>query len=358
MALGVWSSMELLGYGFTTAVLLASMYASHTLIAYPIISRYGLSRLRSVNITIGGTAVTVTLALIILAVIGGMYKGTVDGMFWVLLVVKVAFLSFLIVFFFPRIGRWFFRKYDDSVMQFVFVLAMVFLGSGLMEFVGMEGILGAFLAGLVLNRLIPHVSPLMNRLEFVGNALFIPYFLIGVGMIIDVRTLFTGGEALKVAVVMTVFATLSKWLAAWITQKIYHMQPNERSMMFGLSNAQAAATLAAVLIGHEIIMENGERLLNDDVLLFCLLFIIFKLHLFVQSKTPCRTFGYKRTDDARKENHYYRAIEHIVIQQPLSIFQMGRALLPHGKSFRMSGTFLCQRANPDAAAAVGKEEAW
>ena len=148
MALGVWSSMELLGYGFTTAVLLASMYASHTLIAYPIISRYGLSRLRSVNITIGGTAVTVTLALIILAVIGGMYKGTVDGMFWVLLVVKVAFLSFLIVFFFPRIGRWFFRKYDDSVMQFVFVLAMVFLGSGLMEFVGMEVFWELFLPDL------------------------------------------------------------------------------------------------------------------------------------------------------------------------------------------------------------------
>ena len=266
MALGIWSSMSMLGYGFLTAVLLASMYASHTLIAYPIISRYGLSRLRSVNITIGGTAITVTLALIILAVIGGMFKGTVDGLFWVFLVAKVAFLGFLIIFFFPRIGRWFFRKYDDSVMQFVFVLAMVFLGGGLMEFVGMEGILGAFLAGLVLNRLIPHVSPLMNRLEFVGNALFIPYFLIGVGMIIDVRSLFTGGEALKVAVVMTVVATFSKWLAAWITQKIYRMQPNERSMIFGLSNAQAAATLAAVLIGHEIIMENGERLLNDDVL--------------------------------------------------------------------------------------------
>ena len=266
MGLGIWSSMSVLGYGFLTAVLLASMYASHTLIAYPIISRYGLSRLRSVNITIGGTAVTVTLALIILAVIGGMFKGTVDGWFWGFLVAKVAFLGFLIVFFFPRIGRWFFRKYDDSVMQFVFVLAMVFLGGGLMEFVGMEGILGAFLAGLVLNRLIPHVSPLMNRLEFVGNALFIPYFLIGVGMIIDVRSLFTGGEALKVAVVMTVVATFSKWLAAWITQKIYRMQPNERSMIFGLSNAQAAATLAAVLIGHEIIMENGERLLNDDVL--------------------------------------------------------------------------------------------
>ena len=275
MALGIWSSMSMLGYGFLTAVLLASMYASHTLIAYPIISRYGLSRLRSVNITIGGTAVTVTLALIILAVIGGMFKGTVDGWFWVFLVAKVAFLGFLIVFFFPRIGRWFFRKYDDSVMQFVFVLAMVFLGGGLMEFVGMEGILGAFLAGLVLNRLIPHVSPLMNRLEFVGNALFIPYFLIGVGMIIDVRSLFTGGEALKVAIVMTVVATFSKWLAAWITQKIYRMQSNERSMIFGLSNAQAAATLAAVLIGHEIIMENGERLLNDDVLNGTVVMILF-----------------------------------------------------------------------------------
>ena len=275
MGLGIWSSMSVLGYGFLTAVLLASMYASHTLIAYPIISRYGLSRLRSVNITIGGTAVTVTLALIILAVIGGMFKGTVDGWFWGFLVAKVAFLGFLIVFFFPRIGRWFFRKYDDSVMQFVFVLAMVFLGGGLMEFVGMEGILGAFLAGLVLNRLIPHVSPLMNRLEFVGNALFIPYFLIGVGMIIDVRSLFTGGEALKVAVVITVVATFSKWLAAWITQKIYGMKKVEGSLIFGLSNAQAAATLAAVLIGHGIIMENGERLLNDDVLNGTVVMILF-----------------------------------------------------------------------------------
>ena len=275
MVLGIWSSMEILGYGFITSVLLASMYSSHTLIAYPIISRYGLSRLRSVNITIGGTAITVTLALIVLAVIGGMFKGTADGLFWLLLVAKVAGLGFLIIFFFPRIGRWFFRKYDDSVMQFVFVLAMVFLGGGLMEFVGMEGILGAFLAGLVLNRLIPHVSPLMNRLEFVGNALFIPYFLIGVGMIIDVRSLFSGGEALKVALVMTLVATLSKWLAAWITQKSFRMNANERKMIFGLSNAQAAATLAAVLIGNNIIMDNGEPLLNDDILNGTVVMILF-----------------------------------------------------------------------------------
>lgn len=276
MGLGIWSSMSMLDYGFLTSVLLASMYASHTLIAYPIISRYGLSRQRTVSITIGGTAVTVVLALMVLAVIGGMYKGEdVGGLFWVLLVAKVVLLFGLIIILMPRISRWFFRTYEDAVMQFIFVLAMVFLGGGLMELVGMEGILGAFLAGLVLNRFVPHVSPLMNRLEFVGNALFIPYFLIGVGMIIDVRCLFTEGEALKVAVVMTVVATFSKWLAAWITQKIYGMKKVEGSLIFGLSNAQAAATLAAVLIGHGIIMENGERLLNDDVLNGTVVMILF-----------------------------------------------------------------------------------
>lgn len=276
MGLGIWSSMSMLDYGFLTSVLLASMYASHTLIAYPIISRYGLSRQRTISITIGGTAITVVLALMVLAVIGGLYKGEdIGGLFWVLLVAKVVLLFGLIIFFMPRISRWFFRKYEDAVMQFIFVLAMVFLGGGLMELVGMEGILGAFLAGLVLNRFVPHVSPLMNRLEFVGNALFIPYFLIGVGMIIDVRCLFTEGEALKVAAVMTVVATFSKWLAAWITQRIYGMKKVERSLIFGLSNAQAAATLAAVLIGHGIIMENGERLLNDDVLNGTVVMILF-----------------------------------------------------------------------------------
>ncbi len=147
------------------------MYASHTLVAYPIVIRYGVSRHRSVSIAVGGTAVTDTLTLLVLAVVGGLFKGESGGLFWLWLVIKVVFLGALIMYSFPRIGRWFFRRYDDNVMQFIFVLAMVFLGAGLMEFVGMEGILGAFLAGLVLNRLIPHVSPLMNHLEFVGNAL-------------------------------------------------------------------------------------------------------------------------------------------------------------------------------------------
>ncbi len=275
MGLGIWSSMEFLGYNTITAVLLASMYASHTLIAYPIVSRYGLSRLRSVSISIAGTAITVALALLVLAVIAGMYRGELNEAFWILLTVKVIVVCFLIIFFFPRIARWFFRKYDDNIMQFTFVLAMMFLGGGMLEIAGLEGILGAFMVGLVFNRLIPHLSPLMNRLEFVGNALFIPYFLIGVGMIINVHALFAGGEAFRVAVVMTVVATLSKWLAAFATQKIFRMHRYERGMMFGLSNAQAAATLAAVLIGNKIEVSPGVPLLNDDVLNGTVVMILF-----------------------------------------------------------------------------------
>lgn len=266
IGIGLVTNMMLLKYSLVTSILLASMYASHTLVAYPIVIRYGVSRHRSVSIAVGGTAVTDTLTLLVLAVVGGLFKGESGGLFWLWLVVKVIFLGALIMYLFPRIGRWFFRRYDDNVMQFIFVLAMVFLGAGLMEFVGMEGILGAFLAGLVLNRLIPHVSPLMNHLEFVGNALFIPYFLIGVGMLIDIHVIFGQGDALKVAAVMIVVALVGKWIASWLTQKIYKMAPIERELMFGLSNAQAAATLAAVLVGYNIILPNGERLLNEDVL--------------------------------------------------------------------------------------------
>ena len=266
IGIGLVTNMMLLKYSLVTSILLASMYASHTLVAYPIVIRYGVSRHRSVSIAVGGTAVTDTLTLLVLAVVGGLFKGESGGLFWLWLVVKVIFLGALIMYSFPRIGRWFFRRYDDNVMQFIFVLAMVFLGAGLMEFVGMEGILGAFLAGLVLNRLIPHVSPLMNHLEFVGNALFIPYFLIGVGVLIDIHVIFGQGDALKVAAVMIVVALVGKWSASWLTQKIYKMAPIERELMFGLSNAQAAATLAAVLVGYNIILPNGERLLNEDVL--------------------------------------------------------------------------------------------
>ena len=274
LGIGIWTNLYLLDYALVTSVLLASMYASHTLIAYPIVIRYGINRQRAVGIAVGGTAVTDTLTLLVLAVIAGMYKGETSEMFVVWMILKVVILSALIMLTFPRIGRWFFRRYSDQVMQYIFVLAMMFLGAALMELIGMEGILGAFLVGLVLNRLIPHVSPLMSHVEFVGNALFIPYFLISVGMLIDVNILFGHIDSIKVAVVMIAVALAGKWIASWLTQKIYRMKAVERELMFGLSNAQAAATLAAVLVGYGIRLPNGERLLNEDVLNGTILLIL------------------------------------------------------------------------------------
>lgn len=266
MAIGFGVNRAVLpGYAVAAAVLMAAMYASHTLISYPIVLRYGISRLPSVSIAVGGTIVADTLTLLVLAVVGGMFKEQVTGLYWLWLVVKVMLIGAGILIAFPAIGRWFFRRYDDGVVQYIFVLVLVFLGAGLMEMVGIEGILGAFLAGLALNRLIPPTSPLMSHVEFVGNALFIPYFLIGVGMLIDLRALGHSG-AILVAAVMTLTSIATKWLAAFSTQKIFKMQPDDRRLMFGLTGARAAATLAVVLVGYKIILPDGTRLLDDDVL--------------------------------------------------------------------------------------------
>lgn len=271
MFLGTVISYYMLHFSLVTSVLLASMYASHTLVAYPIVSRYGISRTTSVTITIAGTIITVFLALLILAVITGMYHGVINELFWIRLVFSISVYCAFVIFSYPRITRWFLKKYDDNVAQYIFILALVFCASFLAELAGLESIIGAFLAGVVLNRFIPAVSPLMNRIEFVGNALFIPYFLIGVGMLIDLKVLFSSQQALFVAANMSIVATLSKWIAAWMTQKTFRLSKVDRNMIFGLSNGQAAATLAAVLIGHAIIIGTDEsglpiRLLNDDVL--------------------------------------------------------------------------------------------
>lgn len=311
ISIGMVTNVLLLKYSLITSILLASMYASHTLVAYPIVIRYGISRQRSVSIAVGGTAVTDTLTLLVLAVISGVFKGEAGGLFWLWLVVRFVVLAMLIMYFLPRVGRWFFRRYDDNVMQYIFVLAMVFFGAGLMELIGMEGILGAFLVGLVLNRLIPHVSPLMSHLEFVGNALFIPYFLIGVGMLIDVKVIFGGGDALKVAGVMIVVALGGKWIASWLTQKIYRMSVLERELMFGLSNAQAAATLAAVLVGYNIILPDGSRLLNEDVLNGTVLLIL--VTCIVSSFTTERAARKMAMGEAHPEEDRSREPEKILI---------------------------------------------
>ncbi len=271
MGIGWAVSYYYLEYSMNSSILLASMYASHTLIAYPIASRFGVIKNRAVNITVGGTIITDTLALLVLAVIVGMQYGEVGPAFWTRLGVSLAIFTIIVMWGFPWVARWFFKKEGDSISQYIFVLATVFLAAFLAELAGVEAIIGAFAAGLALNRLIPRSSPLMNRIEFVGNALFIPFFLIGVGMLVDHRVFFKGTETLKVAATMTIVATACKFLAAWFSKLSFRFSRDEFLMMFGLSNAQAAATLAAVTVGYRIITgvdADGEpiRLLSEQVL--------------------------------------------------------------------------------------------
>lgn len=271
MVLGVVVSYYFLDYALNSSILLASMFASHTLLAYPIASRYGVIKNRAVNITVGGTMITDTLALLVLAVVVGMVKGNVGQEFWIRLSVSLLIFGTIVLLIFPLLSRWFFKHHQDSVAQYIFVLGIMFVSAMLAEIAGVEGIIGAFLAGLAINRLIPHTSALMNRIEFVGNALFIPFFLISVGMLVDFRVLVSGPDALIVAGVMVVVATLAKFLAAYLAKLSFRFTQDEFIIMFGLSNAQAAATLAAVLVGYNIILETlpdgtPVRLLSEEVL--------------------------------------------------------------------------------------------
>ena len=247
-------SYYFLGFRWEAAVLIGGMFAAHTLIAYPIISKMGVAKNRAVNITIGSTLIADLLSLLVLAAIVGLTSGAVGQEFWIRLGISVVVFGLIVLLVFPIVGRWFFKRFNDSISQYIFVLGMVFLGAFLAEAAGVEGIIGAFLAGLALNRLIPHTSPLMNRIEFVGNALFIPFFLIGVGMLIDYRAFFKDFETLIVASAFILTATVSKYVAAWLAQKSFGFTDDERRIMFGLSNARVAATLAAVLVGYKIIM--------------------------------------------------------------------------------------------------------
>ncbi len=279
MGLGIIAGYYLLHFSMDTSILLASMFASHTLIAYPIISKLGIAKDKSVTITVGGTMITDMLALLVLTVIVGMATGQIGKHFWTQLSISVVVFVLFIILLFPLLSRWFFKRVQDSISQYVFVLIMVFLGAYLAELAGIESIIGSFLAGLSLNRLIPRSSPLMHRVEFIGNAIFIPFFLISVGMLIDYRAFFTSFDTVKVGIVMIIVATLAKFAAAWLTQKTFRMSADQRRIIFGLSNAQAAATLAAVMVGYNVILgqtPDGQpiRLLNESILNGTILMIL------------------------------------------------------------------------------------
>ncbi len=258
----------LLGMGGHASVLMGCIYGSHTLVSYPIVGRYGMGRHPSVVVSVVSTAVAMFAALLILAVAVGSLNPRAGWAHWLWFATKCAVYATALLIVYPRVARWFLRRFSDSVVQFVFVLGTMSLSAALASLCGLEGLLGAFIAGLVCNRLIPRTSPLMNRIEFVGNALFIPYFLIGVGMIVNVRVLFTDPHAIWLVVVMVIAAALLKFLPALAHKLLTHGSWDSCMLVFGLTNAHSAGALAIVMVAMspEVDLMDGS-VMNGVVML-------------------------------------------------------------------------------------------
>ena len=267
--------ITVLHYSVLASLLLGCIMASNTLIAYPIVGRYGLQRKPSVTLSVGSSMISLLMALVSLAAIVASYGGNTGVMFWLWFVGKFVGYCVLMALLIPRLARWFLRRYSDAVMQFIFVMSMLFMSAALSEAVGLEGIFGAFVAGLILNRFIPHVSPLMNRIEFIGNALFIPYFLIGVGMLINLRLLFAGGGIVGVVIMIVVFGTVGKAVAAYLACRLFRLPVSSGNMMFGLTSAHAAGAIAMLMVGMKMEVEPGVPLVTDDMLNGVVIMILF-----------------------------------------------------------------------------------
>ena len=274
LAIGFPVCYFFLEYDFNASFLTSSMFATHTLVAYPIVSKLGVSKNQAVAITVGGTILTDTAVLIILAVIMGNSQGNLNMAFWIRLGISLTIFSAIMFLIIPRIANWFFRKLEsEKHSHYIFVLSMVFFAAFLAELAGVEPIIGAFVAGLALNKLIPHSSALMNRIQFIGNSLFIPFFLISVGMLVDISVILNGQTALVVAATLSIVALFGKWFAALVTQLAFKYTKTQRQLIFGLSSSHAAATLAVILVGYKAQILD-ENILNGTIILILITCVV------------------------------------------------------------------------------------
>lgn len=254
-------------YSVWPALLLASMFSTHTLLSYPIVSNMGIVKNRAVQISFGGTIITDSAVLILLGVITNVVGGEINSIFWIRLIGSLALLCFSVLYLLPKVSRWFFRNIEgQGSSQYIYVLAVVFIAGFFSELAGVEPIIGAFLAGLALNRVIPHNSVLMNRVIFIGNTIFIPFFLISAGMLVDFSLFLKGTNALVFAGILSFVALVTKWLAAQATGFIYKYTKYERRVMFGLSASHAAATLAVIKVGYDIGLFD-QNVINGTIIL-------------------------------------------------------------------------------------------
>ena len=259
----------LLGCNGVTSALMGAMYGSHTLMTYPIVSRYGVQKNAAVNIAIGGTMLSITMALLVLAFLKSNFVYTDDLSLWSL-VGRITLTLLLITIVFPWLAKRFFKRWSDPTSGFLIVMTMMVLSAFMADWAGLEGILGAFICGVSLNRLVPNLSPVMQRINFVGNNIFVPLFLLGVGMMIDIQVLWSGWTTIIIACVMIATKLAGKWLAAWLAQICFDLQAAERQLIFGLTHATAAGTLAIVTIGYETGIFNDE-ILNAAVVMILVL---------------------------------------------------------------------------------------
>jgi Kef-type K+ transport system membrane component KefB/mannitol/fructose-specific phosphotransferase system IIA component (Ntr-type)/nucleotide-binding universal stress UspA family protein len=259
----------MLGLGLPGSLLLGSMFGSHTLVAYPIAIRYGIAKNRAVTTAVGGSIITDTSALLMLAVVAASTRGALDAAFWMRLVLFLALYVAVVWLVLPRVARWFFRhERTGAVAEYIFVLTVLFGGAYMARVAGVETIVGAFMVGLALNRLLPENGLLTSRIQFVGEAFFIPFFLLSVGMLADVRVLAGDIRAWQVMIAMTVTVIAMKGLSAKLAQRLFGYTAEEGWTMAGLTIPQAAATLAVALIGLEV------GLLDDAVLNGAIMMII------------------------------------------------------------------------------------
>lgn len=267
ITIGYFVCIYVFHFSLWSSVLLASMFSTHTLLSYPIVSNMGIVKNRAVQIAFGGTIITDSAVLILLGIITNVVTGEMNSTFWIRIIVSLSLLFFSTLYLLPKISRWFFRNIEaQASSHYIYVLAVVFISGFLSELAGVEPIIGAFLAGLGLNKVIPHNSILMNRIVFIGNTLFIPFFLISAGMLVDLRLFFKGTDALIFAGVLCLVGLLTKYFAAWLTGFIYKFSKPERNIIFGLSVSHAAATLAIIKVGFDIGLFD-QNIINATIIL-------------------------------------------------------------------------------------------
>jgi Kef-type K+ transport system membrane component KefB len=241
-----------MGLSIPGAILLGSAVSSHTLLAFPILNRLGIVGREPAAVTVGATVFTDIAAFLVLAIISGTAQGNASTARLIVLLISLVVYAAVVIFGLPRLGKQFFARFSGGAIEFQFVLVALFGVALLAEGIGLHAVVGAFLAGLAINATLPHRSMVVGRVLFLGEALFIPVFLIHSGMITNPGAFFASGEALGVGIALTAIAYITKYIAAWIAGRIYSYTRAEVMTMWGLSQAQAAVTLPTVIIGVEL----------------------------------------------------------------------------------------------------------